>query len=166
MLEQLRSEKITLDRVQGLLQGFINTNPSEQNIIDDYSTQVRNCLQKINELEEKIANADAKSDPKLLSNWRPISLLCADYKIITKAISNKLQNALPEIIHSNQTSAVPGRSIFQNLWLIRDILDFAPEISYPGILLPLDQKNAFDRVNYNFLIKILEKFNFGENFIK
>ena len=101
MLEQLRSEKITLDRVQGLLQGFINTNPSEQNII--------------NELEEKIANADAKSDPKLLSNWRPISLLCADYKIITKAISNKLQNALPEIIHSNQTSAVPGRSIFQNL---------------------------------------------------
>ena len=62
---------------------------------------------------------DEKED---LENWRPITLLCADYKIITKTIATRLRRYLSQIININQTCAVPNREITSNLYLIRDKL--------------------------------------------
>ncbi len=53
-----------------------------------------------------------KGDKKDLANWRPISLLNVDYKIITKALANKLQEALVDIINPNQTAGIPGKQQF------------------------------------------------------
>ena len=44
-----------------------------------------------------------KGDRTLLKNWRPITLLTADYKILTKALANGLQQVLPRIVHTDQT---------------------------------------------------------------
>ena len=48
---------------------------------------------------------------KYLKNWRPISLLNNDYKIVTKALALRLEKVLPMIISSNQTGYVKGRYI-------------------------------------------------------
>ena len=53
-----------------------------------------------------------------IAKWRAISLLCVDYKIITKTITNRLLPTLNEIILSEQTTAVPGRHIYDNLFTI------------------------------------------------
>ena len=37
-----------------------------------------------------------------ITNWRPISLLNSDYKIITKALAMRLRNVMHEIINENQ----------------------------------------------------------------
>ena len=58
-------------------------------------------------------------DPKNLDNWRPVSLLCTDYKIMSKIIANRLKNVLGLVINEDQTCAIPGRSIFSNLFLTR-----------------------------------------------
>ena len=42
-----------------------------------------------------------KGDRILLKNWQPISLLTTDYKVLTKALANRLQKVLPTIIHSD-----------------------------------------------------------------
>ena len=105
-----------------------------------------------------------KGEKSDLKNWRPISLLCVDYKIITKALAARLQNTLAEIIHPNQTAGIPGRSIDNNLWAIRDVIDHATENFNPTIMLSLDQEKAFDRVNHNFLLRTLQKFGFGPKF--
>lgn len=55
-----------------------------------------------------------KGDPSLLKNWRPITLLTTDYKILTKALANRLQRVLPSIIHTDQTASVRGRTINDN----------------------------------------------------
>ena len=50
-------------------------------------------------------------EKKLLKNWRPISLLNYDYKIITKVLTSRLRDIMPTIIHPNQKCGINGRSI-------------------------------------------------------
>ena len=45
-------------------------------------------------------------DKRFAKNWRPISLLNADTKILSKSLVEKLKNALPELVYSNQIAYV------------------------------------------------------------
>ena len=42
-----------------------------------------------------------------LSNWRPISLLNIDYKILSKVLSMRLRAVIGDIVHSDQTCSIP-----------------------------------------------------------
>ena len=105
-----------------------------------------------------------KDDPLSLKNWHPISLLNLDYKIATKAFSNRICKVLPNILSEDQTSSIPGRSIFENLFLLRDTIDFVRLKQLPAVVINLDQEKAFDQVNHTFLQQVLGKFNFGPDF--
>lgn len=107
-----------------------------------------------------------KTNSQLMKNWRPISLLNYDYKIISKSIANRLSRVLGLIIHEDQTCAVKGRTIFDNVHLLRNIFDYVNQKNLPCIFLNLDQEKAFDRVSYEFLFKCLRTYGFGENFIR
>ena len=48
-------------------------------------------------------------DKRFIKNWRPISLLNVDSKIISKALSEKLKEVLPDLISSQQTAYVKNR---------------------------------------------------------
>lgn len=56
--------------------------------------------------------------------YRPIYLLNIDCKIISKVITNRLGTILSSIIGNDQTSAVKGRSIFDNIHLLRIVIDY------------------------------------------
>ena len=107
-----------------------------------------------------------RGDVKNLKNWRPISLLNVDYKIIFKAITLRLSKVLEHIIHPDQTCSVPGRSIFSNVTLLRDVLDYIQRTDESAILISLDQEKAFDRVNRSFLLKLLQVYGFGPDFCR
>ena len=62
-----------------------------------------------------------KGDTNFLKYWRRISLLCVDYKVLTKILANRLEYILPDIISTEQNCSIPNRTIFDNLFLIRDI---------------------------------------------
>ena len=53
-------------------------------------------------------------DRSLLENWRPISLVNVDTKLMTKAIAWRIKKVLPDIIHQNQTGMVAHCSHKQN----------------------------------------------------
>ena len=60
----------------------------------------------------------------LMKNYRPISLLNTDRKMLSKIITNRLTDVLPSIIGISQTCSVKGRSIFDNkLMKGKDLLD-------------------------------------------
>ena len=72
------------------------------------TTQTRAIIRLIHKKENK----------KLLKNWRPISLLNTDYKILTTTLAKRLQTILPKIIKSDQTAYIKDRYIGQNIRLI------------------------------------------------
>ena len=106
-----------------------------------------------------------KGNTKLLKYWRPISFLCVDYKILTKILANRLKHILPEIISKEQNCSVPHRTIFNNLFLIRDIIRYTKEKNTHLYLLQIDQEKAFDKIDRNFLFKTMEKMGISPVFI-
>ena len=105
-----------------------------------------------------------KDDLLLLKNWHPISLLNTDYKICTKVLANRLTKVLSVILSEDHTCGVPGRSIYENLFLLRDTLDYIDHKQLSPALISLDQEKAFDRVNHSFLQRVSSRFNFGPSF--
>ncbi|CAM2097110.1 unnamed protein product [Caretta caretta] len=106
-----------------------------------------------------------KGDLRDLRNWRPVSLLRTDYKIVAKAISLRLGSVMADVVHPDQTYTVPGRSIFDNLFLVRDLLELGRRDGLSFALLSLDQEKAFDRVDHGYLLSILRVFGFGPQFV-
>ncbi|KAJ4929012.1 hypothetical protein JOQ06_004633 [Pogonophryne albipinna] len=100
-----------------------------------------------------------------IKNWRPVSLLCVDYKLLSKALATRLGRAVEQVIHRDQTYCVPGRSMVDNVHLIRDVLEVSSSLGINTGLISLDQEKAFDRVEHSFLWKVMEKFGFSAGFI-
>jgi hypothetical protein len=101
-----------------------------------------------------------------LGNWRPISLLNTDYKIISKALSLRLSKVLSSIVSIDQTCSVPGRSITDNIHLFRNIVDFCNSKGVGAAFVSLDQAKAFDRVSHHYMFSVLKAFGFGPSFVK
>ena len=96
-----------------------------------------------------------------INNWRPISLSNTDVKILTKIFAERLKQALPDIIHKNQSGSVKDRKISHNVRFIEDVLEGMDD---ENLILLVDQQKAFDRVEWEWLFYVLKKFNFGEYF--
>ena len=79
-----------------------------------------------------------KGNINLLKYWRPISLLCVDYKTWTKILSNRLKSILPDIISEEQNCSVLKRTIFNNLFLTRDIIKYTKEKNNSLCILQID----------------------------
>ena len=101
-----------------------------------------------------------------IENWRPISLLNVDYKIGSKALATRLEKVLPDIINQNQCAYVKGRTIFDAIRSINDVMEYTKLNNIPGLMTSFDFKKAFDSLNWQYLVNTLEAFNFGESFIR
>ncbi len=107
-----------------------------------------------------------KGDLTDIKNWRPVSLLCCDYKLLSKVLANRLAEVISQVIHPDQSYCVPRRSIVDNISLIRDALEVSKLLNLDFGLISLDQEKAFDRVEHLYLWKTLEAFGFKQDFIK
>ena len=86
------------------------------------------------------------SDLSSLANWRPITLLNVDYKIVSKVITKRLEKVLTLLINPDQTGFIKGRYIGPIIRLINDILKQTKLCNIPGILLQLDFRKALDTI--------------------
>jgi len=95
-------------------------------------------------------------DRRFIKNWRPISLMNVDVKIVSKAIARRLETILPELIHHNQNGFIKGRSVFDAVRTIDDILELAQITNKSGILVAIDFEKAFDSLDHTYLLQVLE----------
>ena len=75
-----------------------------------------------------------------------------------------MKRLLPALIHNNQSGYIPGRNISETIRSILDIMEYTKVKKLPGLLLFIDFEKAFDSLEWDFLEKCLEKFNFGPDF--
>ena len=123
----------------------------------ELSTSQKQAVIKMLEKKDK--------DKRFIKNWRPISLLNTDMKIISKVLSTRIKGVLPYLISSNQTAYVKNRFISKSGRLILDILEIAETLELEGFLVTRDVEKAFDSVDHCFLLQILRKLGFGIDFV-
>lgn len=81
-----------------------------------------------------------------LKNWRPISWLNFDYKIVAKVSANRIIGILPKLIDSFQTGYMKNMFIGENIRTISDLITLTNLKNIPGLILLVDFEKAFDTI--------------------
>ena len=100
-----------------------------------------------------------------ISNYRPITLLNCDYKIISKVINNRIYGLLSKLVNYNQGGFIRGRNIGDNIRLMFDIINYANRKKVPGAVLSIDLCKAFDSLKWSFIFEMLKLYGFGSKII-
>lgn len=114
-------------------------------------------------------------DKTLIRNWRPISLLCSDYKLLAKVLVNRLRHLLANILSIEQTGGLPGRQMADNLVNVRNLIVQINaekcDASHQVLNLPkaavigLDFAGAYDRVDRNLMYDTLTAYGFPDHIL-
>lgn len=95
--------------------------------------------------------------------------LNVDTKILAKVLACRLENVLPLIISEDQTGFIKNRQPYFNIHRLFNLLytpsDAVPELQCLSVSSLWMRKKPFDRVEWAYLFKVLEEFDFGPRFI-
>jgi hypothetical protein len=125
-----------------------------------------NGMLEAGELEPSLRRGVVRLIPKKagtpsVDQLRPITLLCTDYKLLTKMLAGRMLTVLPTVLRSSQLCSVRGRSIFEGPAAILSAAEYLHQHQLPGFLLSLDFFHAYDRVCLQWVDKVLEAMGFG-----
>ena len=101
-----------------------------------------------------------------LDNYRPISLLNIDMKLLSYALAQRLKKILPKFIKEDQTGYVKNIFIGFNLRQIQDIIDFTDLYKIEGAIVLVDFSKAFDSLEWNFMFSVLKHFEYNDSFMR
>lgn len=101
-----------------------------------------------------------KGSPLDLKFWRPLTLSNTDIKILSKIYADRLQPIAARIISPNQYGFIKGRSIWDNIWALKNALEFGQHGLNTGWAIFLDQEKAYDRVSWDYLSILLNTIGF------
>ncbi|KAJ4437581.1 hypothetical protein ANN_17726 [Periplaneta americana] len=106
------------------------------------------------------------TNPRTVSEYRPITLLNTDYKLFMKILACRVKTTFRDIIEIGQTCSVPDKSIIHNLATIRDSILYYEEFpDEKAALLSIDFNKAFDRMNHLYLQRVMKHFCIPEKFV-
>nr|GFC09845.1 RNA-directed DNA polymerase, eukaryota [Tanacetum cinerariifolium] len=100
-------------------------------------------------------------DPKVVSDYRPISLIGSLYKFVTKILATRLSLVISDRISDVQTAFFPNRQILDGPFIINEILARCKLKKQQAMLFKVDFAKACDYIRWDFLDDVLISFGFG-----
>lgn len=107
-----------------------------------------------------------KGDQRDMKNWRPITLLNCDYKLLAKVFAKRLSEVVDKMVGEWQLCAVPGRRIAEGLTLLRDLTYYVQSNNVALTVAGMDLEKAFDKVNHAFLFHCLLRLGIPEEVVE
>ncbi|KAL2225402.1 UNVERIFIED_CONTAM: hypothetical protein Sindi_2965300 [Sesamum indicum] len=105
--------------------------------------------------------------PMSVNDFRPISCCNVLYKIIAKLLVQKISVLLDKIVSPCQTAFIPGRSIGDNIMLAQELFSRYNQMRLPPrCALKVDIRKAYDTVEWDFLLAVLQLFGFPATFTR
>ncbi|XP_062014154.1 uncharacterized protein LOC133730612 [Rosa rugosa] len=103
-----------------------------------------------------------------ITDLRPIALCNVIYKLCSKVIANRLKLILPQIISPFHSAFIPGRLITDNTWAANELAHFIhnKRAGEEYMALKLDLSKAYDRLEWGFLQKVMERMGFAHSWVK
>jgi hypothetical protein len=109
-----------------------------------------------------------KKNPKKITEYRLISLCNVIYKLSAKMLANRMKQILAQIISPTQSAFIPGRLITDNVLVAFEALhtmDACMTGKQGYMALKLDMSKAYDRVEWDFLERVMLKLGFAERWV-
>ncbi|XP_039058529.1 uncharacterized protein LOC120202126 [Hibiscus syriacus] len=97
-----------------------------------------------------------KQNPVAIEDYRPISLVGGLYKILSKVLSRRLRLCMGGLIGQSQFAFILGRQICDCSLIANEAIDFWRRKRREGLVFKVDFKRAYDTVDWDFLIQIME----------
>jgi hypothetical protein len=102
-----------------------------------------------------------KGNAHKIGDWRPITLLCCGYKIVSGVVAKRLEKHLMKIIGRAQKGFLKEKNINTCTLNIMNCISQSWKNFEPMGVLCVDFSKAFDSVEHAAVLKIMEFFNFG-----
>ena len=97
-----------------------------------------------------------------MSDFRPISLVGSLYKLLAKVLANRLKKVMGKVVSSIQSAFIEGRQILDAALIANEVIDSLLKRKESGVLCKLDLEKAYDHINWDFLLSVMQKMGFGE----
>ena len=83
--------------------------------------------------------------PKTVKEYSPIACCTVIYKIISKVLTRRMRDFMPDIICESQAGFIPGRKIADNIILAHELVKtYTRKNISPRSMLKIDLQKAYD----------------------
>ena len=82
------------------------------------------------------------------------------YKLLAKVLANRLKRVMHKLINKAQNAFVEGRQIMDASLLANEVIDTLLKRKEKGVLCKLDIEKTYDQINWNCILKVLQKMGF------
>ena len=106
-----------------------------------------------------------KGDVRNIKNWRPISLLSNLYKILSRALNNRLLTTTDRVTSRAQKGFTKSRYLQEVLINVLQFIGNCENAGVSAFVLSIDYAKAFDTLSINFMKECYKFFGFGDTFI-
>jgi mannosylglycoprotein endo-beta-mannosidase len=105
-----------------------------------------------------------KEGAEQITDFRPISLIHAIAKIISKMLALRLAPLMDELVSNAQSAFIKKRSIHDNFLYVKNLATRFHKNKIPALLFKLDIRKAFDSVRWEYLVDLLQRRGFPSRF--